>query len=624
MTSGESGPLQANLSCLQVNPTTAQLLQDHQPTGCRLEVVSASEAQLFYRDQPIYGGEQPLQIVAQQAGQLLANQDPALVVFYGLGLGFHLEQIRQHTDVPIVVYEPSMDVAAFVLSRVSVDLDDVYLVTDRGSYTDVLGTLLQRPGSIVAGAIPAYVELLGDDMPAFRDGLTERLRALAINRVTREQFAEEWVSNLALNLPFLGSGKSLDVFKKMFAGKPAILVGGGPSLDVNIKDLATAQGRALIIAVHTAVQPLVKNGIIPDLVVIIEGQKLDYYFNDVSQLPEMVLLASPQTHPIHLTLDFKACLSLNIAESAAEGWLEQAYGDAPLPLGGSVACTAFSVMHELGCDPIALVGMDTAYRDGRGHAVNTQTDCCEFRFDTDNSTVTTHCRQGVHQPLVFRLEMVTAWGGQGQVATRPTLSSFRHWFEAAARNWAGDRVLVNATEGGARIRGFEEATLAGFITKHCGLSLPAAEMIDAALRASHQREPAPLVAAVEAELAVIRAAAKVARLADDLATEALRKLRARQLTTVQPLLDQLGNQEDELRKLTLTTLLLNTLVGYKAEELAAELTAEKATGDEVDRTIHSVAQSRRLSQAVIDGARLLLDRFEPVAQVMTDDSESAD
>lgn len=611
MSTDESAVLPANLAQLQVAPTAVQQIVSCEPAGCRLEILPDDQAQLFFQDKAIYAGERPQDTAAGQTQQLLDGKSPDLIVFFGFGLGSHVAAMRQHTSAPIVVFEPSVDVAAFVLARVTVEVPDVYLASDRDGYADILGSLM-GPGrpEVIAGAIPSYLELFPAQFAEFQQGVNEAIDALEIGRKTRERFSVEWVANLAGNLCFLGSGKSLNALGREFAGKPAILVGAGPSLDTNLHVLAEAKGRALVAAVHTSVLPLVKAGITPDLVIITEGQNLEHFFGGVPELAQMVLLVSPQTHPVHLTLGFKDYLGLTLDGNAAADWQEQAYGEKPLVTGGSVACTAFSALHEMGCDPIALVGVDTAYNETRGHALNSDTGCCGVTFDHEQKTVTTHCDDGVHEQFVFRLDLVTAWGGEKQVATRPVLASFRHWFETVARTWGADHVLINATEGGARIRGFRELTLANFLAEYGAEPLPVSEIMSSALATAGKRDSAPFVGAVEAELSVIRQAGEAAKLADTVAEKALAKLHNQDFATVQPLLDELSRREGELQVFTLKTRLLNTLVGHRAEELSVQ----KASGDHVAQTIHSLEQSRRISRLVIDGAAELLAQFEPALQ----------
>lgn len=612
MTSEEAEILRDNLARLHVEPLSARLLLDREPLGCRLVGEADDEVQLMYHDQAMYRGEQLLATVAAQCDDLLANTEPGLVVFFGLGLGYHAAAIRQRTDAPIVVYEPSADLAAFVLARTTVELENVHLVIADETLASLLSRLLTGPGEVVAGTLPASREIFPAQFDTFCRRVNEALDQRELIRKTQNQFAELWVANLAANLPFLGRHPSLECLAQRFAGRPAILVGAGPSLDVNIGELLAAQGRALIIAVHSAVQPLARAGIVPDLVVVIESQPLEYYFEDVPRLAESVLLASAHTHPRHLQLGFRDTLLLNIQGVATADWMANAYGDTPLPSGGSVACTAFSALYELGCDPIALVGMDTAYGHKRGHATNSQGACCEFEFDVPRQIITNHCRTGFHKSLTYRLQLAPAWGGQGEVVTRPALATFRLWFETAAETWAASRTLINATEGGARIRGLTEMTLADFLATRCQAELPSAEVIRTGLAGAQTRDPAPLVAAVQGELAVIRKAGLAADRADQAATVALKKLQAGEFSIVQPLLDRLSGCEQDLQDLSRRTRLLNTLVGPRIEALAAE----KVDGDHVARTMHSVEQSRRVSRLIAAGSRDLLARFEPVVQVM--------
>ena len=53
---------------------------------------------------------------------------------------------------------------------------------------------------------------------------------------------------------------------------PAIIVAAGPSLNKNILELKRLKGRAFIIAVDTAIKPLLNAGIIPDMYAVVDGK----------------------------------------------------------------------------------------------------------------------------------------------------------------------------------------------------------------------------------------------------------------------------------------------------------------------------------------------------------------
>ncbi len=606
--------LQENLSRLQVSGVTAGELLEQKCLGMEVGVTATGHPFLRAQGQPLYQEDDTLAVVKQEALGLLQGEPAAdLVVFFGLGLGLHLEFLRQNTSAPIIVYEPDSEAVATVLGQIPLMLDCVKLVTNIGQLGELVQDYLGRPPChMVVGVLPGWAK---QQMPAFEEfkrTLQQAVRKVQSDRLTRSVFSAEWVNNMAANLPFLAPRKHFSVLGRRFAGKPAILVGAGPSLDRNMADLARAKDRALILAVHSAVVPLSKAGITPDLVIILEGQKLDHYFKDVPELSKIVLVPSPQTHPVHLTLGFKDFLTMSHEGNAAADWLQQAYGEKPLRTGGSVACAAFSLLHELGCDPLVLVGMDTAYSDTQGHAKNNEIGCCQVVFAEDNQSLTTRCRRGLHDPVTYLVEQVPSWGGGEKVFTRSVLTGFRNWFEAAARSWADDCQVINATEGGARFEGFQEKTLVQVLDEYCKDPFSATEEITKAMVRAENRDPTPLIKTVRQELGFIRKAAEAARVVDATSLQAIRKLKSGQLQTVQPLLDKLSGNESSLRDATKKTRLLNTMVGHRAQDLAEE----KSTGDKVALTIHSIQQSRRISNLVVEGSEELLALFEPALSAL--------
>lgn len=599
--------LSANLKRLRCTDFTVEELLSHISEEVAVKVATDGSPALLVNGGSVYPELDTLNVVAREAAGLLANQSPDLVVFFGLGLGLHPEALARLTNAPIIVFEPDPVLLATVLSTVSIEGQNIRVAGSLSRLAEVVQLVLgETPGQMVAGALPPWARHHPLAFEGFKLTLQQAVAKVESDRKTRVVFSEDWIQNMAQNLGFLGSHKPLQALKDRFAGKPAILVGAGPSLDQNLKDLVRAKDHALIMAVHTAALPMSRAGITPDLVIIIEGQKLDHYFTDLEDLNRMVLLPSPQTHPVHLELGFKDFLAISHEGNAAADWLEQAYDMTPLRSGGSVACTAFAALHELGCEPIVLAGMDLAYDHNRGHALGTATGCCDVITDEEKGLTITRCREGIHESVSYQSNMITGWGGEKKVATRPVLTAFRDWFELAAQTWAKDRRLINATGGGARIVGFEELELSRVQDECLSETLPAEEIIDLVLKEATLSDPRALASVVSAELKSIAAAIKLAATTDKTAGKAITKLKQRRLHEVQPLLDKLQGQEEELRSVTRQTRLLNTLVGHRAQSLSAET----AGNDEVSRTIHSLEMSRQISRLISEGGQELLATFE--------------
>ena len=65
----------------------------------------------------------------------------------------------------------------------------------------------------------------------------------------------------------------MDINNGIFWAPSIILVSAGPSLNKNIMELKKAKNKAFIVATDTAVKPLLKAGIEPDLMVMVDGEK---------------------------------------------------------------------------------------------------------------------------------------------------------------------------------------------------------------------------------------------------------------------------------------------------------------------------------------------------------------
>ncbi len=599
-----------NLEKLNTGGALRRVLASHQPNGVHWEIKPDGNPILSINGHSIYKPENAIATVAQEINAFLENSDPDLIVFFGLGLGLHLQFLRLRTQKPILVFEPSLDVLAGVLPAIPMDLENVTLLTNTGQLIEAAGKILSRTqNKLAVGAIIPYRDIFPAEFDNFRTALGQALKNIDIKQSTRAFFSQDWITHLEDNLPVLVGSTPLHAMSDLFQGKPGILVGAGPSLDTNIEDLKKAKGKALICVVHTAVMPLAKAGIIPDIVVLIESQHLEHYFQSVENLDQMILAPAPHTHPEHLQMGFKGLLTISVGGHAVSDWFKQAYGIAPLESGGSVACTTLSILHSLGCDPIIQVGMDTAFTNNRTHAGEAETGCCQVKKDPDANTMSFTYLDKRTEDGQWDAQMVTAWGGQQQVMTRMLFSSFRNWFESANQTWASDRTLINATEGGARFEGFVEMRLADALQKYANETFPVTHLLEQGLASNILLDPKLLGKEIRQEIETVAQASAIASKAETEATKALKKLKSGKFGTLQPTLDRLAKKEVLLQKLTHQTRLLNMIVGHEATALSA---TQPAGQDKVSMTIHSVEKSREISRLIIKASDMMQGIFAPL------------
>ena len=100
------------------------------------------------------------------------------------------------------------------------------------------------------------------------------------------------LKNIAENAKEIVENPHISNLKDAYKGYPAFMIANGPSLDKNIQQLKAIQERGLIICMESAIIPLLKNNIKPDILVVIERLKNSYiyHFKDIAYPRGIALL----------------------------------------------------------------------------------------------------------------------------------------------------------------------------------------------------------------------------------------------------------------------------------------------------------------------------------------------
>ena len=122
----------------------------------------------------------------------------------------------------------------------------------------------------------------------------------AVNRLSCKKntdiiFNDEHIINFWENITDLinqySVGDLIELLKnKQEKAYPAFIVSAGPSLDKNIEELKNIKGRGIIMAVDTAIKPLLKHGIVPDIIASVDPHKpLSLFeYEGVEKIPMLV------------------------------------------------------------------------------------------------------------------------------------------------------------------------------------------------------------------------------------------------------------------------------------------------------------------------------------------------
>lgn len=394
----------------------------------------------------------PEQEAERFAGQYRSLVNESYMIYLGFGDGRIARSViaNKGDRVQYLFYEPSSDIFLYVLHHF--DISDI-LENDRvrimvkGMGNKVLDVEIGKGITdenfrwCILDALPLYKQLFAEDYDIVKQKYSFLVSLVAANLTTAGYFGKEEARNNILNMKELFHSNCEEDFEGVFpTDRPAIVVAAGPSLEKNVQYLKRAKGKMMIIAVDTALRYLVSQGVQPDLAVVADPKKPVRLFEEdaVRKIP-LALCSSANNEIICMMQDEKL-----VFVSAEGAYFEKMYQIAgkhmyTLSGGGSVATFAFVLARAWGYSKIVLVGQDLALAPDKVHAGKDDVDLYKLKQN--------------------KIEIEGYYGDK--VYTSRDYNFYREWYEMIIPRKIGDLELevINATEGGAKIKGATQMTL---------------------------------------------------------------------------------------------------------------------------------------------------------------------
>lgn len=620
--------LEVNFGRLVITESEKERIRKHLTQNVEIKPSDAGVPNMVLDGVSIYDEENPIAKAKLQVDLIEGDDKADVVVLFGFGLGYHAEHIERRFSCPQIVYDPSLDALTATLHRRMLNLKNTVVVTDIPHLIAETQPRLQfNDRKIVVAAIPAYRQLFPDGFKEFVSALqtaSENAKILENTTVVR---SPNWIYHAVKNVPKAADKSSVDILSNKFVGKPGILVAAGPSLESNIAQLKKAMGHAVIIAVNAAAAPLACAGVKPDLIAVVEGLDLRAQLKDLPWLNDVALVPSLNCFPGFFDLDARRIFPLVDSAITCSDWFSRAYHWRRFPSGGSVACSAFSLLHAFGCDPIILVGQDLAYTEGKSYAATATFGKQTMRYDGKtnrlvaveeerNNDIESIRTGGGLSPINNLNALETeAFGGNGTVYTVGIFNLFRSWFETAAASWAEDRTLINATEGGARIHHFQEMSLSKALSLHCTSKVAATAIIEEAANTAPKNDIAALSHTISADVQTIDAILAMTDKTKKEAEAAIQELETGDLVTADPSLRRLSQLETELRALTKKNHIVDAFVSGKVQRIRSERFKDNDP-DINQQTTNSLHRTISLLDLIRDGGMELKCLFEPLVSLL--------
>lgn len=400
----------------------------------------------------------------------IRHQGYPITYFMGRGSRRYLKQAMEAAPADTKYYvfvetrlEPVIDTLC------ALDLEDsffekkavLFLVDDergQGSLADIETFYFQR-GTYIGSYfnIMAHRALCEGNADAYRKRLKNLVDEVEFRAMLLGNSGEDtmWGFRQAvLNTAWMVEREKLQTLRPLLSGRPFVVVAAGPSLDKNVHLLKGMEDKVIIAAVDTVVGKLLRMGIRPHFVTVLErvfgiydkyiSPVVDRYREElrdvvmVSQAVCVNLIAGRWPGPVAVVS--KTGLELD------ERFLTRTMNVPRIESGGSSAHMCLGIAHFFNASSVALIGQDLAYgEDGRTHTLDTAWD-----------------KTGGDEKNMDRIT-VPGWHG-APVQTCDIWKFFIDAYNDMLRRI--DSPVFDCTEGGALIEGTRKAFFADWLEKN--------------------------------------------------------------------------------------------------------------------------------------------------------------
>ncbi len=390
-------------------------------------------------------------------------QEVLVLFIVGFADGVLIRKIKKEFTNPlfrVVIWEPDAHLFEHVCRENDVcdvtDADSVLIVAGSGTEAETcINEIIERELQVynykytAVFVMPGFEDLYKEPYEKINSAVRKKQDYLHVNQNSTRLMGGQRCLNTLYALSVFDNNYTIDSFFASIPTRdiPVIIVAAGPSLSKNVDQLKTAYGKAIIIVLAHSFKTVNNSGCKIDLLAIKDGQLGQPFLNDDSEKDHLLIT--------------RVGGARDIQEKYNGRLVYYGYDQTIFPYGeekskyisekesGSAAGDVFYMFMEAGFKTIILVGQDLAYdKEGYSHAGN-EKDAVGEKYGL--------------------LKVEDIFGGE--VYTRGDWQIMREFFETVIKEHP-EITVIDATEGGAKIKGTGIMTLEDAIKTECIIDYP--------------------------------------------------------------------------------------------------------------------------------------------------------
>ena len=522
-------------------------------------------------------------------------------IIVGFALGYIVKELLEQAgeDVNIIVIEPSEE-----LLNKQMEYEQNIELKDNKNVHFLCGEINQEFKQKLSQYIPnseinnikiicmdVYVKFYLDYCSQIKQVIEDVIYLRVIDMNTIQKYNKLFTENIIKNRYAIESSYRFEALKDKCKGIPALVVSAGPSLEKNIKYIKDFKG--LILVGNRTIAAVVE-----------QGRKPHFMF---AADPENIILDTTRgmmSEDIPLVVNDNANNSLIEAHPGKKYFIKTTSnseellgvkGIGDLSMGGSVATLCASAAQYMGCNPIIYIGQDCAY-----------TDMKIYSGDCANTLFTDDMRNDSDYLNISKIWVDEYYGGK--VLSSMDLVSFIRWFEKFAED-NPKTTFINATEGGALIKGTINKPFKEVVEEYQDVTLPDFSQYDQKVEAEIPVDE-KLKEIVHILKDIIKKANSAKALSKQLKAEYIIYKGTRQ-GKVAELIRKLDKIDEKIKKHTETTVVVRMIFSNLNNETQTALTNKGKIGEsEVEEGIRIATDSYNLYINIAEACQTFIDIIE--------------
>ncbi|OHD77389.1 MAG: hypothetical protein A2355_01330 [Spirochaetes bacterium RIFOXYB1_FULL_32_8] len=303
-----------------------------------------------------------------------------IIAIYGLGLAYHVNNIAiSNPDSIIIVYEPLLDVFNHTkeLLKQFPAGKNVFIINnfDTNYILDLLDSVF--PYSFLRLKTYTHIgyrNINTECETIFFENISKAYKTIVQNIMTEANFIPLWFKNTVYNFSFLKKSSIVTITHSCNQDDIAVICGAGPTLDDSISFLRYYREKLTIFATDTALLPLSEAGIVPDVVVCLDGQQwsiedfVTQFSSDTVFLFDILGLPAIQHYNENIVYT-----SHSYKKNSFQDWMFKSINckSGLINTGGTVTDYCLDIAVKAGFKNIVFAGYDMSFPGNKTHARGT-------------------------------------------------------------------------------------------------------------------------------------------------------------------------------------------------------------------------------------------------------------